>query len=45
MQIMQNRTVKQIVEVVHGLPLERVPVEQVVDMQEPQVMEKTSRVP
>ena len=41
----QNRTVKQIVEVVHSIPLERIPVEQIVDMQEPQVMEKTSRVP
>ena len=41
----QNRTVKQIVQVVHSIPLERIPVEQIVDMQEPQVMEKTSRVP
>ena len=44
----QNRTVKQIVEVVHSTPLERIPervVEQIVDMQEPQVIEKTSRVP
>ena len=40
----QNRTVKQIVQVVHSIPLERIPVEQIVDMQEPQVMEKT-RVP
>ena len=45
---MQNRTVKQIVQVVDSIPLERIPkrvVEQIVDMQEPQVMEKTSRVP
>ena len=44
----QNRTVKQIVQVVHSIPLERIPkrvVEMIVDMQEPQVMEKTSRVP
>ena len=41
----QNRTVKKIVQVVHSIPLERTPVEQIVDMQEPQVMEKTSRVP
>ena len=44
----QNRTVKQIVHVVDSIPLERIPkrvVEQIVDMQEPQVMEKTSRVP
>ena len=40
----QSRTVKQIV-LVHSIPLERIPVEQIVDMQEPQVMEKTSRVP
>ena len=40
--------VKQIVQVVHSIPMERIPervVEQIVDMQEPQVMEKTSRVP
>ena len=41
----QNRTVKQIVQVVHSIPLERIPFGQIVDMQEPQVMEKTSRVP
>ena len=44
----QNRTVKQIVQVVHSIPLERIPkrvVEKIVDMPEPQVMEKTSRVP
>ena len=44
----QNRTMKQIVEVAHSIPVERIPervVEQIVDMQEPQVMEKTSRVP
>ena len=41
----QNRTVKQIVEVVHSTALERILVEQIVNMQEPQVMEKTSRVP
>ena len=41
----RNRTVKQIVQVVHSIPLERVPFEQIVDMQEPQAMEKTSRVP
>ena len=44
----QNRTLKQIVQVVHSIPLERIPkrvVEKIVDMQEPQVMEKTSRVP
>ena len=44
----QNRTVKQIVQVVHSIPLERIPkrvVEKILDMQEPQVMEKTSRVP
>ena len=45
----QNRTVKQIVEFVHiSTPLERIlerVVEQIADMQEPQVMEKTSRVP
>ena len=41
----QNRTVQQIVQVVHSIPLERIPVEQIVDVQEPQVMEKTSRVP
>ena len=33
------------VQVVHSIPLERIPVGQIVDMQEPQVMEKTSRVP
>ena len=45
---MQNRTVKQIIQVVHSIPLDRIPkrvVEQIVDMQESQVMEKTSRVP
>ena len=44
----QNRTVKQIVEVVHSIPSERIlerVVEKIVDMQSPQVMEKTSRVP
>ena len=41
----QNRTVKQIVQVVHSIPLERIPVEQIVDMQDLQVMEKTSRFP
>ena len=44
----QNRTEKQIIEVVHSIPLERIPetvAEQIVDMQEPQVMENTGRVP
>ena len=44
----QNRTLKQIVQVVHSTPLERIPkrvVEKIVDMPEPQAMEKTSRVP
>ena len=47
-ECVQNRTVKQIVEVVQSIPLKRIlerVVEQIVDMQEPQVMEKMSRVP
>ena len=44
-EYVQGRTVKQIVQVVHSIPLERIPFEQIVDMQESQVMEKTIRVP
>ena len=43
----QNRTVKQIVEVVHSIPLERIPervVGQIVDMQEPRVPKITQQV-